>query len=59
MKELGEYNREGGKAKMRCVAVVTAVGHRIKISPNNVCLKAGDRNIYPLDHVFNQLKVKT
>ena len=43
---------------MRCV-VVTAVGHRIKISPNTVCLKAGGRNIYPPDHVFHQLKVKT
>ena len=44
---------------MRCVVVVTAVSHRIKISPNNVFLKAGGRNIYPLDHVFHWLKVKT
>ena len=59
MRELGDCDQQGGKAKIRCVIAVTAVDHRVKIPPNNVCWKAGGRNIYPLDQVLHRLKVKT
>lgn len=48
VRELGNCDQEGGKSKGRCVTKVTVVGHRIKISPNSVRLKAGGADIYPV-----------